>query len=233
MRNAALAAELEAQLVPRHCHVTAPQRRQAERAVVACVLVVADADQRALEQPDHRCQHLVARQLGKVDVTLDTLADERQDLAERHHAAELRLVTNGAILRVIPILLPPPRVSRRDLQVSGGIRADPDFSPPWRNDQLPNAVQLRSVLNDSAVGSDVDKAAAATLSTDAWGCVRHVAKASCFRGFDVLVGGNHVAFKWPGAALRRRPRVLYRLSDVRGSLEGTRRRIDMSAAPEF
>ena len=60
--DAALAAERERHLAAAHLDVAVPQRRQAERTILAGVLVVADADQRLLEQLHDRREHFLLRQ---------------------------------------------------------------------------------------------------------------------------------------------------------------------------
>jgi hypothetical protein len=102
---------------------------------------------------------------------------------------------------MIAVLFSAARIARSDLKVSRWIRADPHFVPSGRYDELADSFELGSVSNDCSVETNVGKAAAVTLATDARCCIRHIAKAGCFRGFDVLVRGNHGAFESPGTAL--------------------------------
>ena len=60
--DAALAAEREPDALALDFDVRVAQRRQAERAIRSRVLVVADANQRLLEQLHDRREHLLARQ---------------------------------------------------------------------------------------------------------------------------------------------------------------------------
>jgi hypothetical protein len=90
----ALAAEAEAHRRAFHLHVPAAQRREAEGLVLARVLLIADADERLVEQADDGGEHLVARELLALQVALDAIAQQRQHLAELEHVAEL-----GAIAR--------------------------------------------------------------------------------------------------------------------------------------
>src|SRR4051812_3547163 len=142
------------------------QRREAERPVVPGVLVVADADQRALEQPYYRGEHLVSCQLRERDVPLHALTNERENLAERNHPAELGFVAHGAVARMVAVLLSSARVSRCDLQMPRRIRTDPHARPARRNHEPSYSLELRLVAYHDTVGSGVDKAAAATLATD-------------------------------------------------------------------
>src|SRR5207244_1606211 len=109
------------------------------------------ADQRAFEQPNDRRQHLVTRQLGEVDVPLDALTDERQDLAEGDHPAELRLVAHLAVSWVVSILLPSSCVARGNLQMSRRVRANPHVIPLGGNDELSDSLELRLVANHGTV----------------------------------------------------------------------------------
>src|SRR3954471_10916773 len=75
--DAALAAKAEAQDRAVDGEMAAPQRGEAVRAVVAHVLVVADADQRAVEEPHHGGEELPAAQVRRAQVALDALAKAR------------------------------------------------------------------------------------------------------------------------------------------------------------
>ncbi len=132
---AALADELEADGRPLDLHVLVAQRRQAVGAVGAGVLDVADANVGQLHQPQHRGQHLVARQTAAGQVGVDALAQPRQRRAELGQAVVLGLVAGGAPLRVVAVLLAPPRVAAGGLQVAVGARADPHLDPGGRDAQ--------------------------------------------------------------------------------------------------
>src|SRR5207244_11840452 len=94
---AALAAEGEVQLRALHLDVPPAQGRQAERAVLARVLVVADADQRLVEEHHDGGEDLAPGEVARAQVALDALADLGKDLAELEHAVELGLVARVAI----------------------------------------------------------------------------------------------------------------------------------------
>src|SRR5437870_5226989 len=81
------------------------------------------------QEPHHGGEDLPPRQVAGAQVALDPLADVGEDLAELEHAAELRLVPGRPVERVVAILLAPPRVPRRRLDVADGIGADPDVGP--------------------------------------------------------------------------------------------------------
>ena len=65
---AGLAAEPEADRRAGHARVAGLEGRQAERAVEPRVLVVADPDERRLQEPDDRRQDLLARQTRRCKV---------------------------------------------------------------------------------------------------------------------------------------------------------------------
>ena len=62
VRLSTLASESEAERGPRHLHVSVTHRRQAKGVVVARVFIVADADERLLEQLHDGSDYLSPRQ---------------------------------------------------------------------------------------------------------------------------------------------------------------------------
>src|SRR5688572_10007176 len=191
MWHAALSAELESELRPGHGDVSASECREPERAIVPGVLVAAHANQRLLEQPDDRREHLLTRQRRCRDVLLHALTDARQHFAEVHQPAELRVVANRAIPRVVAILLSSARIARRDLQVAARRRADPHVRPSWRDHELADALELRRVAYRRAIGPRVRKASPTPPASNPGGVVRHVSKACGFRRLHVLIGETH------------------------------------------
>src|SRR5690349_6667103 len=171
----------------------APTKRgESEGPIVTRVFIVADTNEGSLEQPYDGRQYLVSRQLGQRDIALDAFSNTGQDLAEGDHAPELRLVTDGPVSGVIPILLSAARVPRRDLKVPRGIWTDPYLIPTRWDDELSDSLELRFVADYGAVDPYVREAAAVPLATDAGYCIRDITKAGGFCGFDVLVRGIHV-----------------------------------------
>jgi hypothetical protein len=85
--------------------VVVAQGGQAEGAVLAGVLLVADADQGRFEQAHDGGQHLAARQAGPRQVPLDAGANCRQGQAEGDHAVVLDLVARLPPARVVAVLL--------------------------------------------------------------------------------------------------------------------------------
>src|SRR6202171_566319 len=143
--DAALATEREAQPRAVDLDVPAAQGGEPERAVLAGVLVIANADERLGEQGHDRRQDLPPGQVASAQVAFHPLANVGKDLAELEHAAELRLVARRPAQRVVAILLAPPRVAGCGLDVASRIRADPDVAPGRRNHQGPDPLALDGV----------------------------------------------------------------------------------------
>ena len=104
-------------------------RRQAERSVDACVLLVADTDQAQLEQSHDRREHLVSRQALRGQVLPAAPPDPGQRSRERDHPLEVLGTAPLAPLRVIAVLLPTACVATRRLEMAVRPRADPDIGP--------------------------------------------------------------------------------------------------------
>src|SRR5690606_8119370 len=105
--------------------VIVEQGRQSIGAVLAGVLVVADADAGALQQADDRGDDLRAGQPGASELAFDRAPDHRQGRREGRHALELGLVAHLAPTAVIAVLLASARVAPRRLEVSARVAADP------------------------------------------------------------------------------------------------------------
>ena len=185
--DAALAAEAEAQRRAVDLHVAAAQRGKAVRAVRAHVFVVADADQRLVEERDDRGEELPPAQRRRAQIVLEALAQSGQHFAELQHAAEFRLVARVAVGRVIAVLLSPARVARRGLDVAAGIRADPDIGPSRRERQCVQPFPNLAIGDPAAVGRVVSPAAADAPAPDAARAVRDVAQPGLLRCPPVLM----------------------------------------------
>src|SRR5437762_3232582 len=127
MALAGLAAKAEPDLLAAHLRVTVAERGQAERRVEARILIVADADERSVEKPDDRRQHLPSRQTARPQVAIHLSPDPRQVLPELDHPAELRGVARLAPRRVIAVLLAAPRIAAAGEDMALAIGADPDL----------------------------------------------------------------------------------------------------------
>ena len=181
MLDAALAAEAEAQQLALDLQVAPPQRGEAVGAVLAHVFVVADADQRLVEQAHDRGEDLPAAQVGRAQVALEALAQERQHLAEFQHALELRLVARRPIVGVVAVLLAPARIRAGRLDMTVRVGADPDARPGGRYGE---AVDARAgVASDDALAARrvIGPAGADALARDATHAVGDIAQAARHR----------------------------------------------------
>src|SRR5439155_1834453 len=187
MIDAALSPKREVEPGAVDLDVPAAQGGEAERAVLAGVLVVSDADQRLVEQSHDGRQDLTPAEVVRAQVALHALAHVGQDLAELEHPPELRLVPRLAIARVIAVLLPPARVASGDLDVAARIGADPHLAPGRGNDESLDARALHSVLDPRSVGREEDPPSAHALPADARNAAGDVAQSGPPRSFAMLL----------------------------------------------
>ena len=152
---------------PVHLDVAVAHGGEPERAVLARVLLVADADVRRVEEPDDGGEHALAAQVGPAQVAVDARADPRQHLAEGDGALVLGGVACLAPALVVAVLLAPASVAAGGLDVAVGDRADPDVGPRRRHRDVGDALDLRRLPDRPAVDADVpEPAAAAGLAPD-------------------------------------------------------------------
>src|SRR4029078_4513131 len=105
VRDAALAAEDELHARAPDPDVAVAHRGQPVRTVRARVLVVGDADERLLEQPDDRGVHFRARQARGAQVGFGAPPDARQRARELDQPPVFRAVAHLAPLSGISVLL--------------------------------------------------------------------------------------------------------------------------------
>ena len=117
------------------------------------VLLVADADQRRLEQPHDRGQHLLARQAaaarGRARPRRGCAAAPGRTRSCGSYLASSR---DLAPARVVAVLLAAPRVAAGRLDVAVGERADPDVRPGRRDGERADAAQRVARRAPAAVG---------------------------------------------------------------------------------
>ena len=101
--------------------------------VVAGVFLVANANQRRLQQLDRGREYLLARQAPLPQMTSGSATNLGQRFRERDDAFVFVLVLSLAPPGVIAILLAAARVAAGGLQVSVRRGADPDVLPRRRN----------------------------------------------------------------------------------------------------
>ena len=122
------------------------------RLVLRRVGLVADADERLVEQLDDEREHLLARQAAAPQVGVDRLADVGQDLAELRELAELVGVADLPPARVVAVLLAAAGVAAGGQDVAVLRRADPHVGPRRRDRDRRDAGPFLRVGDDRAVG---------------------------------------------------------------------------------
>jgi hypothetical protein len=141
-----------------------------------------------------------ARQAAQCHVVGEPGADRRQCAREFEHVLVLRAFAHFAELRVILVLLAPPGVAPRRLDVPVGLGADPHVGPGGRDGELADALQRGIVAHRFATRLHVAEAFACRFALDAALLVGDVAQAGGFGsvlriedrlvfGFGLLVHG--------------------------------------------
>jgi len=123
MSNATLASKLKSQLIPAYTHVSVTQRGEAERAVGARVLLVANSNQRKFQQSE--LQSATTRACGNPDLRRSWATrrrNARQTPPELQHSIKLRRVAVGTPTGVIAILLASASVTSSGLQMAARLR---------------------------------------------------------------------------------------------------------------
>ena len=191
--DTALAAELEAQRRSVDLRVLVAHRRQTERMIVAGVLLVADPDQRLLEQLHDRREHLLPRQPRLLQIGARAASNAWKHPRERHEAFVLGFVTRLTPARMVAVLFASARVAARRLNVAAGVGTDPHVRPRRRDDDRSDSLEFGATGNRAPVGSDVAKSVPAPEPADAWcAVVVDVAKV------DVEFRHPHVLQQNPG-----------------------------------
>jgi hypothetical protein len=109
------------------------QGGQAKAVVLFGVFRIADARQRALHQPNHSGQNVVARQAATAQIRIYPLPDQRQCPAETEHVLELGFVTHLPPVRMVAVLLTPAGISSDGLEMAARVGADPHLCPGRRD----------------------------------------------------------------------------------------------------
>ncbi|GAV37054.1 hypothetical protein ROTAS13_04747 [Roseomonas sp. TAS13] len=161
---AALALEVEADLAAVQPDMPVPQRGQAIGAVLRGIVLVADTDQRVLQQPRHGRQHLLPRQALARHVRRHPLPDLRQAGSELHHVPVFRRIPRFPPSGVVAVLLAAPLIPARGLEMPVRQRADPDVAIGGRNGQRTDAGEFRLVAQRMPVRIAIGEAAARPVS---------------------------------------------------------------------
>src|SRR5262245_8832075 len=170
----ALPAELEAKGRSVDGDVTRRQGRQAERTVRGGVLRVAHADERRLEQPDHRRQHLLPREPRAGKISRDAPPDRREFRGKQGHPRVLRYVADLRPTGTVGVLLASTAVARHSLDVAVRAEADPDVGPGRRDGERPDAAPRPEVSDRRTVGADIPEAAPGPETSEPRRSVSHV-----------------------------------------------------------
>ena len=203
-------------LLAAHLRVAVAQRRQPERAVEPRVLVVADADQRQLEQPDDR-PRAPSRAAGprRAEVRVDPPPDRGSSAREAAPCGRTSARSrDGAIARVVAVLLAPPRVAAGGLEVAARFRADPHVASTPAGRRATGSARASSRSRTTVpVGIAVGEATPGAAAGDPGSGVRAPAKARVAGGLAAggQVDGHGAAPLGAGVTCRafqpRRPRA--------------------------
>ena len=123
-------------------HMVVLERRESEGAVVFRVFIIADANERGIEQGDDQGDDLVLGQAAPVQVLVAAFANDGQLCRERQHAVKLGLPSQLRPDRVVQVLATPLLVDPGRLQVPAGIAADPHRLPGRGDPQLLDTLEM-------------------------------------------------------------------------------------------
>ena len=164
---AALGREAEAHPRSVQRHVILPQGGETVALVLVRVVLRADAEQPAVEQP-HGCrEHAVTPHPVRRQVPPHHPPQLRQRFGELEHLVELLLIAPDAPIGVVEVLLAARRVDPCRLQVAARVHADPYVLPGGRDRQLADAGQRLLVVEPAAVGQQEFEPATAAAALDA------------------------------------------------------------------
>ena len=139
--------------------------------------VVADADERCLQQVHHGGQYLLPRQAAQRHVLRDLGPDGGQRAGELQHVLVLGALAHFAEQRMVFVLLAAPGIAPARLQVAVGLGADPDSGPRRRDGELADPLECAGVGDGVAVGLEVAKTITFPLAPDAARLIGYVNQA--------------------------------------------------------
>jgi len=134
--EAALGQVVEDDLPVGEAHVVALQRGQPVGAVVLGVALAADPEEAEVQQPHRGGQHPLPGEPAAGQLGRDDLARVRQRRGELQHVIVLFLVALLAPARVVHVLPAPGGIEADGLDMAVRPRADPDFAPGGRDDEV-------------------------------------------------------------------------------------------------
>ena len=208
MLLAALAAEGEADGGALDLGVAVAQGGQAEGVVGARVLLVADADERGLQQPHHRGQHLLARQPLAAEVAPRPAGAAPAAPRRRRSCGRTWSRRGRRASGVVAVLLAAAGVAAGGLEVAvrrAGRSRRRSRPAGWRASRSAAARRGRA---RGAVRQEVGEALAAPPAADAGSAVADVAQARG-AGAGGRIGGGRRALHGagPGARVVPEPRL--------------------------
>ena len=129
----ALAGEAERHRAALDHRMAVAKRREAVRAVLTRVGLVADPHHGAVEQRDRERRHDLGVEPAGLQVRLHPASEVWQRLAERDQVGELLVLPERPERRVVPVLLARPCIPPGRLEVPGVVGTDPDVRPRRRH----------------------------------------------------------------------------------------------------
>src|SRR5437667_11271552 len=154
------------------------QSRQAERAVLFCILLVTNAYSGRVEQPDNGSKNFYTREAMQLQVMVDTSTNGGKSFTKGDHMVIFCLVAYFAPARMVTILFAPFGIASSGLDMSIGFWADPYIGPRRRDAQRANTLQDFLVMNRLSIEANVAKVFPCALAFDTWGRIADVAEAS-------------------------------------------------------
>jgi hypothetical protein len=146
--------------------VALAHRRDPVGVVLLGVVLRADPEVAAVEQPRRAGERALARHPLRAQVAPDAPAHLRQRAREDDHRVELLLVAARAPERVVEVLLTPGGVDAGGLDVAERIGADPDVLPRRRDRELADPLQHARLGDPAPVLLAVLEAAPAATADD-------------------------------------------------------------------
>ena len=176
--DAGLPREAELQLFPADPEVIATQRQESVGAVAALILLGADAQGAAIEQPHGARKQPWLRIAPCAQIRGDPISEIGERGAERLESSELRAVPSLAPDVVIAILPSTGGVGAGRLQVAVGVGADPHVLPRGRDRERTDPRQRRLVVDPRPRCVEVAEAAPVSYALETRG-VRVRAAEAC------------------------------------------------------
>src|SRR5207247_10790660 len=105
----------------------------------------------AFEPSHNRVEHLLSRHTGRSHLVSDSLVNFWQRFGKIGKPPEFIFIAQLAPTLVITVLLSPPGIATRRLDMSGGRRTNPNVRPCRRNRQTLNSEETLLVADSFAL----------------------------------------------------------------------------------